>query len=136
VENGKMYNLPLILDLLKFLNLRWPDRTAFEDAHIRFSLHGPVIQIDQLDLLGNAISLGGKGSVNLVNKDIKMDLYAVMGRVVSLAVPPLKQLLPEISKGLLKIKMTGRIGEQLRFEKEVLPVFVEPVKGLLQRTGS
>jgi hypothetical protein len=136
VENGKMYNLPLLLDLLKFLNLRWPDRTAFEDAHIRFSLEGPVIQINQLDLLGNAISLGGKGTVNLVTKDIKMDLYAVMGRVTSLAVTPLKQILPEISKGLFKIKMTGRIGEQLRFQKEILPVFVEPVKGLLQRSGS
>jgi hypothetical protein len=136
VENGKMYNLPLILDLLKFLNLRWPDRTAFEDAHIRFTIHGPDVEIGQLDLLGNAISLGGRGTMNLESKDIKMDLYAVMGRVVSLAVPPLKQLLPEISKGLLKIRMTGKIGGQLHFEKEILPVFQEPVRGLLQRIGS
>jgi hypothetical protein len=136
VENGKMYNLPLILDLLKFLNLRWPDRTAFEDAHVRFAIHGPEVAINQFDLLGNAISLGGRGTVNLESKNIRMDLYAVMGRVVSLAVPPLKQLLPEISKGLLKIRMTGKIGGQLKFEKEILPVFQEPVKGLLQRIGS
>jgi hypothetical protein len=132
VENGKLYNLPLLLDLLKFLNLRWPDRTAFEDAHMRFSFKGPIMQIDQIDLLGNAISLGGKGMLDLTTKEIRMDLYAVMGRVASLSLPPFKEILPAISKSLLKIKMTGRIGNQLRFEKEILPLVQEPFKELLQ----
>ena len=40
VPNGRMYNLPLLLDLLKFLGLRLPDRTAFEEAHVVFDIDG------------------------------------------------------------------------------------------------
>ncbi len=40
VPNGRMYNLPLLLDLLMFLGLRLPDRTAFEEAHVVFDIEG------------------------------------------------------------------------------------------------
>ena len=40
VPNGKMYRLPLLLDLLKWLGLRLPDRTAFEQAHVTFAIDG------------------------------------------------------------------------------------------------
>src|SRR6185312_12049119 len=33
IPQGRLYNLPVLLDLLKFLGLRLPDRTAFEEAH-------------------------------------------------------------------------------------------------------
>ncbi len=32
VDNGKLYRLPFLLGLLKAFGLRWPDRTAFEQA--------------------------------------------------------------------------------------------------------
>jgi len=50
VPNGKMYRLPLLLDLLKWLGLRLPDRTAFEQAHVTFAIDGDRAQINQLDL--------------------------------------------------------------------------------------
>src|SRR6202034_1854951 len=40
VPSGRFYNLPLLLDLLKFLGLRWPDRTAFDELHALYSIHG------------------------------------------------------------------------------------------------
>src|SRR5262249_9815308 len=57
VFNGKMGRLPLLLDLLKALGLRMPDRTAFVKAHVVFGVEGPQVRVDQLDLYGNAISL-------------------------------------------------------------------------------
>ncbi|HEY8503385.1 MAG TPA: hypothetical protein VIL46_02305, partial [Gemmataceae bacterium] len=56
VPSGKILNLPLLLDLLKVLNLRAPDRTAFEEAHAVFEVRGDRVTVRQLDLLGNAIS--------------------------------------------------------------------------------
>jgi hypothetical protein len=137
VDNGKMYKLPLLLDLLKFLNLRWPDRTFFEEAHVRFTIRGPRADISRLDLLGNAISLGGKGAVAFGGSDINygMDLYAVWGRVVQISPPVIKDIWPALSKQLLKIKMKGRIGDPPRFEKEPVPILVDPVKEFLERIG-
>ena len=45
VPNGKMYNLPVLLDLLKLIGLRTPDRTAFEEARASFSIKGPRVTV-------------------------------------------------------------------------------------------
>ena len=57
VRNGKLYKLPLLLDLLKWLGLRQPDRTAFEDVRVRFGIDGDRILSshfywDTFDMLG------------------------------------------------------------------------------------
>jgi AsmA-like C-terminal region len=137
VENGKMYDLPLLLDLLKFLNFRIPDsdHTAFEDAHARFQIHGPLISITRLDLIGSAITLGGRGTVRVaeVGGDIDMELYAVWAPLEQLTPLPLKPLWPAVSKQFLKIKMKGKIGETPHFQKVPIPPLTEPLKGLIDR---
>ena len=75
VNHGRLYNLPLLLDLLKFLGLRWPDRTAFEDLHADFSVHGSRARVRSLKLTGNAISLIGKGEFNLDGTDLNLDFF-------------------------------------------------------------
>jgi hypothetical protein len=132
VPNGKMYNLPLLLELLKVLQLRSPDRTAFDEAYATFDVQGPRVSIQRLDLYGNAISLGGQGEMNLDSGAISLDFYAVWGRVVQMLPPLLGKIPPVISKQLLKVKMRGSIGD-VRFEKEPVPNVVEPVKRLLER---
>jgi hypothetical protein len=137
VESGKMYDLPLLLDLLKFLNLRMPDpdHTAFEDAHAQFQIHGPVISITRLDLIGSAITLGGKGALRVgdAGSEIDMELYAVWAPLQQLTPLPLKSIWPAVSKQFLKIRMKGKIGETPRFEKVPIPPVTEPLKGLWQR---
>ena len=44
VPNGRMYNLPVLLPLLKLLKLQAPDQTAFEEAHAVFELRGDKVQ--------------------------------------------------------------------------------------------
>src|SRR5207249_1047999 len=48
VPNGRIYNLPVLLDLLKVLNLRPPDRTAFEEAHASFGIRGQRVHVNRL----------------------------------------------------------------------------------------
>src|SRR5262249_49162951 len=70
MPKGHLYNLPLLLDLLKFLGLRWPDRTAFDQAHAAFSIHGDQISFGHLELYGNAISLHGQGDMKLNGEEV------------------------------------------------------------------
>jgi hypothetical protein len=132
VPKGKMANLPLLLDLLKVLSLRLPDRTAFEEAHVRFDIAGPRVKISRLDLFGNAISLSGQGEMNLDGSDIQLDFYAVWARILDLLPPVMKKIPIEISEQLLKIEMRGRLG-QVRVEKKPVPVLVEPLRQMLTR---
>lgn len=133
VPSGKMYNLPLLLDLLKFLSLRFPDGTFIEEAHARFRLDGPRVEISRIDLLGAAISLGGCGTVNLESSTYNMDLYAVWGRIVQLSPPVIREVWPTLSKELLKIKMKGKIGEKPQFKEELAPGLLEPLEKMRDR---
>jgi hypothetical protein len=135
VPSGKMYNLPLLLDLLKFLSLRLPDRTLFEEAHVRFVMDGPRVEINRFDLLGAAFSLGGRGTFDLNSRAYNMELYAVWGRIVQLSPPLIRELWPKLSEKLLKIKMTGKLGETPQFKEELVPPLSEPLERVLEQLG-
>jgi hypothetical protein len=134
VPNGKMYNLPLLLDLIKMLGLRPPDRTAFEEAHAAFSIKGPRVTVERLDLDGNAISLSGQGQMNLDGTDLQLDFYAVWGRIKQWLPPVFRDIPPALGQQLLKIKMRGQMND-VKITKEPVPVLVEPVEKLLQRVS-
>ena len=53
VPSGRIEKLPWLIDLLKLLKLRAPDRTAFEEAHAAFQVRGPRVNITRLDLFGD-----------------------------------------------------------------------------------
>jgi hypothetical protein len=132
VPSGRMYNLPVLLDLLKVPGLRVPDHTAFEEAHAAFAIRGPRVLVNRLDLYGNAVSLSGKGEMNLDGSDINLDFYAVWGRIVQMLPPVLNKIPPAIGKQLLKIQMRGKVGD-VRYTNEPVPVLVEPLKELLEK---
>ena len=81
VPNGKLYNLPVLLDLLKFLSLRLPDRTFFEEAHAEFDIEGLRPHVRRLELYGNAISLRGQGDANLDGSDLALDFNVDWARL-------------------------------------------------------
>jgi hypothetical protein len=130
VPSGKMYRLPVFLDLVKAIGLRVPDRTAFEQARMIFAIDGPRMRISQLDLYGNAISLRGQGSVNLDGSNIQLDFNADWARVPQMLPPGISDFSQGVSNQILKIKMRGKLGA-VRFEKEWIPSVVEPIKKAL-----
>lgn len=131
VPDGKMYRLPLLLDLLKWLGLRLPDRTAFEQAYIRFAIEGSKVRIEDLDLYGNAISVRGKGTMQLDGTDLNLDLHADWGRLLQLLPRGLDNITREISNQLLKITVRGKLSE-VKFGKQLVPVVTDPLRNLWQ----
>jgi hypothetical protein len=127
VVRGKMYRLPVLLGLLKAFGLRMPDQTAFEQAHMIFGIEGPQMRVHNLDLLGNAISLRGQGTLNLDGSNLNLDFNADWGRVPQLLPPGISDLSQALSDQLFKIKLRGKISSP-RFEKELIPSVVGPIK--------
>jgi hypothetical protein len=136
VPTGKILNLPLLLDLLKFLGLHWPDRTAFEEMHALFGLHGRRVHLRRLDLFGNAISLSGKGEFDIDGNNLQADFYPTW-RVEQFLPPAVRPVPSTISKSLLTIDMRGKVGgnpdKELKFTKRWVPVIFDPLQSLQQR---
>ena len=135
VPSGRMYNLPVLLDLLKALALRLPDRTMFEEAHAAFAVKGPRVTFNRLDLFGNAISINlsdAQGGVNLDGSDLHLDFYAVWGRIVQMLPPMLKPLPAELGKQVLKIEMRGKLGDP-HVDLKAVPFLTEPLERLMRR---
>jgi hypothetical protein len=127
VPKGKIENLPLLVNLLKFLSLRLPDRTAFEEAHTEFEIIGPRAKVTRLDLFGNAISLRGQGDLRLDGTDINLDFNADWARFPQVLPQPIKTIPTAISNQLLRIRMRGDV-ENPRFQRDYVPLVTDPMK--------
>jgi hypothetical protein len=126
VPDGKLVRLPFLLDLLKFLGLRSPDGTAFQEAHAAFGIHDKRVTVNQLNLVGNPISLSGNGGVNLDGSDVQMNFYTTWGRTEQ--IPLLRTVPAAISKTLLRIEVRGKVGSQpgdLQFSKKLVPALTD-----------
>jgi hypothetical protein len=135
MPRGRLYNLPLLLDLLKFLGLRWPDQALFEQAHALYNIHGDRLSFRQLDLIGTVISLHGAGDVKLDGSDVRLDFIPVWGRIEQV-LPAVWQNIPSaIGKNLLKIEMRGKLGKDkdIHFHKKPIPALVDPLKEMQDR---
>ncbi|MFO0930123.1 MAG: AsmA-like C-terminal region-containing protein [Gemmataceae bacterium] len=130
IPEGKMGQLPVLLDLVKAFGLRVPDRTAFEQAHMLFGIEGPQLAVRQLDLYGNAISLRGQGNVDLDGNHLNLEFTATPGRVSQILPVGFDAIPQAISQQFFKIKMHGKLGKDgpLRFDKELIPAVVEPLR--------
>jgi hypothetical protein len=130
VPQGKMYNLPALLPLLKVVGLRVPDRTAFDELRASFEINGMRAHVNNLDLLGDAISLRGAGDLNLDGTDINLDFNVDWARLPEMLPGEMKKIPHAISDQLLKIKMRGQLGD-ITCTKEPVPVLVDPFRKLL-----
>lgn len=136
VPNGKMLDLPIMLDVLKLARLRPMDRTMFEEAHAVFRIRGNRMKFGQLDLLGNAVSLGGEGEMDLDGKNAHFDLYTVWTNIRNL-LGGTGELPARLSSNLYRIHVAGDLGSDRppRVTQEPLPVVLEPVRRLLGRVA-
>lgn len=136
VPNGKLYNIPFLLDLIKFLGLRWPDRTLFEEMHAQYAIRGRRATIQHLELFGNAVSFTGKGALNLDGTDVQLELYPSWARIEQLLPPAFRSMPPALSKNLLTVEARGSITgnrDDIKFTKKPLPVIVDPLLNLRDR---
>jgi hypothetical protein len=133
VPTGRMYNLPILLDLMKLLHAQTPDKTAFEEAHATFRIHGDRVKVDQIDLIGKAVCLGGSGELDIAGDYVKFDFYTIPSQVLAKLInTPVGDLTAFLSKNLFKIKLTRENGE-LKYRPEPVPLVTEPARAVADR---
>ncbi len=133
VPHGRMYNLPVLLDLVKVLKGQQPDGCAFEEAHATFDLKGDRLTVTQLDLLGSAVSLGGSGQLDTDGKYVQFEFYTIWSQTLKRwLTTPLGDVTGLLSGSLFKIELTRENGK-LTPKAHMLPVVTDPVRGVAER---
>lgn len=109
LRNADIYELPFMVNLLKILSVRQPDRSAFTASDIDFRIQGEHVYLDRMSFKGNAVSLRGQGEVNL-NRQINCTFYAIVGRDER-RLPVVSDVLGGASQQILLIHAQGTLDE-------------------------
>jgi hypothetical protein len=133
IPTGRMYNLPVLLDLVKVLKGSAPDKTAFEEAHAVFRVRGDRVKVEQVDLIGKAVCLGGSGELDTTGEYVRFDFYTLGSQVLAKMVhTPVGDLTAFLSKNLFVIRLTREDGE-LRYKPEPVPLVTDPARAVADR---
>jgi hypothetical protein len=133
VPTGRMYNLPILLELVKMFKSQTLDKTAFEQAHAVFRIQGDRLKVEQLDLIGKAVCVGGSGEMDLTGEYVKFEFYTIFSQFLKqLNNTPLGELTTLVRQNTFIIKMVRENG-QLKYTPELVPKLTEPVKAVLER---
>ncbi len=128
LSDAKIYELPVVLALLKILNVGQVNRTAFDTGKIDFAIEGDTINLQKMEFNGDAISLIGNGLMSF-DRDIDLNFYSVVGRN-RLNIPLISDLYKASSQRVLWIKVDGKL-DNPQTHRNVLPGVNDSLKQLL-----
>ena len=125
LRNAQVYELPVMLALLKVLRIREPDRTAFDEGQMIFEVSGENIDFEKIELNGDTLSLIGRGTVNL-DREIDLDFYTTMGRN-RWFIPVLTRLYHAGSQQVWWVEVDGTLDQPVT-KHEILPGLNDSLK--------
>jgi len=128
LRDADIYELPVMVQLLKVLSIRQPDKTAFTSSDLDFRIEGDHILLDRFDFHGDAVGLKGVGSVNLDGHIDSMEFYTLVGRA-AMNIPVIQPMLGEASRQLLEIRVWGTL-DNPQVRRQALPGLNETLQKL------
>jgi hypothetical protein len=125
VVDANIYQLPVLVAMLKVLRNRTPDSTAFNRCDMQFGIQGEHIHFQQINLLGDAVSLYGNGETDL-NRKLDLVFYTLIGPA-DLPIPLMKTIAGHLSQQVLQLKVVGTLNEP-KIERKALPAANDMLK--------
>jgi hypothetical protein len=118
VVDANIYELPVLVSMLKVLRNRTPDKTAFNRCDMKFTIEGDHVYFQQLNLLGDAVSLYGKGETGF-DRQLALVFYT-LPEPANLPIPLWKTIAGQVSQQTLQLNVTGT-WDQAEVNPETLP---------------
>jgi hypothetical protein len=132
--DADIYEVPVMLALLKVLSVRRPDTTGFTSSEIDFHLEGEHVYFNKINFNGDAISLKLRRGEMRLDRQIDIEFYTRVGRR-EWNIPPLSAILNQASQQLLLIRASGTLDEP-HLTREPLPVLNEALDQLFPETAN
>jgi len=127
LSDADIYELPVMISLLKILSIRAPDRNAFSTASMDYHIEGEHIYLDRIDFNGDAISLQGSGEMDF-QSNVKLNFSTRVGRG-ELDLPVIKQVFRGASEQILQIYVGGSL-QNPDIRKEAFPAVNQALQHL------
>ncbi len=105
LRDAAIYELPMVLAMLKMLRVRAPDLNAFGSSVVDFRIEGPHAYLDNIELSGDAISLVGNGEIDF-DSNVHMTFRSIMGDSTT-QLPAMKRMLGGASGQFMLIHVDG-----------------------------
>ncbi len=116
--DADIYELPEMVQLLKIVSVRPPDKTAFTQSDIDFRIQGEHLLFDRINFNGDAISLLGRGQMSL-DTQIDLTFRAAVGRG-DWQLPLVRNVFSEASQQIMQIHVDGTM-EHPNIRREAFP---------------
>lgn len=124
--DANIYRLPQMVALLKVLQNRSPDTTAFNQCDSEFTISGKHLNFQKLNLLGDAVSLYGAGSSTLAGDELNLMFRTEMGRR---QIPILSSLVGQAQAQILQLRVDGTAKSPV-FHPETLPTVKKTLESI------
>jgi hypothetical protein len=109
LRDADIYELPVVVALLKILRVKAPDRNAFGSSLVDFRIEGPHAYLDTIELSGDAISLVGTGEIDF-DTNLRLTFRSIMGDAET-QLPAMKRLLGGASGQFMLIHVDGTLAD-------------------------
>jgi hypothetical protein len=109
LREADIYELPLMVALLKLLSIQRPNRTAFTTSDIELRVEGDELALERIDFSGDVVSLKGRGRIDH-QRQINLKFYPLVGRE-EWHLPVMRPLLGETGRELMLIEVTGTLDQ-------------------------
>jgi hypothetical protein len=127
LRDAAIYELPLVVALLKVLRVKAPDRNAFGSSLVDFRIEGPHAYLDTIELSGDAISLVGAGEVDF-DSNVRLVFRSIMGDAEE-QLPVMKRVLGGASGQFMLIHVDGTLA-QPELSTEAFPTLAAALQRL------
>lgn len=109
LRDADIYELSVVVALLKILRVKAPDRNAFSTSLVDFRIEGPRAYLDTIELSGDAISLVGAGEIDF-DSNINLTFRPIMGDSET-QLPAMKRLLGGAGGQFMLVHVDGTLAE-------------------------
>ncbi len=109
ITEANIYELPILVGLLKVLRSETPTSTAFNESDVRFRIEGRHIYLDQLDFIGDAVSLLGQGETNF-DQELNLAFHSVVGRN-EIRLPFVKNFVNQVGQQTMQMYVDGTLAD-------------------------
>ena len=109
ITDGKLYRLPVPLELLYVVTLTLPGEGAFTEGDVQYELHGQELTFREIHLHGPALSVVGSGQMNMGTERLRLNFLAGPPGKVPRIAAELDELLRPIARELVEIRIEGTL---------------------------
>ncbi len=129
LTDARLYEMPVMMDVLGAMLTGNARRSAFDTGTVDFGLRGDQIDLNRIELNGDALSLIGNGTMDWSHR-VDLNFYTVMGRN-RLYIPILSELYQAGSQQILWVVVDGTL-ETPVIRQQILPGINEGLRLLLE----